>query len=476
MTNSIFMTIQELRRRFIEGSYTPVDAVQDAFSCIEEKDGDIHAFLHTYDDALDAAKEATERYKKEGDKAPSLLGMPLAVKNNILVKGKYATAASKILENYTATYDATIIERLREAGAIFVGDTNLDEFAMGGSTENSAFGPTKNPHDTSRVPGGSSGGSAAAVAMGAVPAAIGTDTGGSIRQPASYCGLVGFKPTYGAVSRYGLIAMGSSFDQAGPLTNTVSDAEIIHNVISGRDEKDATTIGNDTYPNVEEKETYTFGVPRDFLREGIDEDVQKVFDDHLKKLEAAGHKVVDISLPLFEKGLAAYYVSMPAEVSSNLARFDGMRYGLSVPGDTLLDVYENSRAEGFGDEVKRRILLGTYVLSAGYYDAYYGKAEAARELMRQELTETFSDVDMVVLPTAPTPAFTFGSQENPVAMYKQDIFTVPVNLTGVPAISIPGGTVERDGKSLPVGVQYIAPHGGDSRLFDAGKKIYDSSL
>lgn len=469
------MTITELREKFVAGTYTPTEAVQDALALIQEKDADIHAFLEVYDDALEQAAVATERYKKEGDDAPPLLGIPMAIKNNILIKGKKATAASKMLEHYTATYDATIITRLRDAGAIFIGAVNMDEFAMGGSTENSAFGPTKNPHDHTRVPGGSSGGSAAAVAAGYVPVAIGTDTGGSIRQPASYCGLVGFKPTYGAVSRYGLIAMGSSLDQAGPLTTSVADAELVHSIMAGVDPMDATTILEDTYPAVPAKDTYTIGIPRDFLGEGVDPDVMALLEQHVAMLQAAGHTVVDVSLPLFEKGLAAYYVSMPAEVSSNLARFDGMRYGLSVDGDTLLDVYEKTRAEGFGPEVKRRILLGTYVLSAGYYDAYYGKAEAARELMRQELDAVFASVDLVLVPTAPTPAFKFGAQADPVSMYKQDIFTVPVNLTGVPAISIPGGTVDRDGVALPVGVQYIAPHGGDARLFDIGKKLFDSN-
>lgn len=324
------------------------------------------------------------------------------------------------------------------------------------------------------MPGGSSGGSAAAVAMGAVSAALGTDTGGSVRQPASFCGLVGFKPTYGSVSRYGLMAMGSSFDQAGPLTTTV--AERIHAVISGVDPMDSTTIDTDTYPEIPLKEKYTIGVPKEFLGAGIDVDVLEVFNAHIAFLKEEGHTVVDIELPLFEKGLAAYYISNPAEVSSNLARYDGMRYGLSVEGESLLDVYEKTRAEGFGPEVKRRILLGTYVLSSGYYDAYYAKAEAVRDLMRAELKEVFTHVDMVLTPSAPTPAFKLGEISDPMALYKQDIFTVPVNLAGVPAISIPGGVVERDGVALPVGVQYIAPHGGDSRLFDLGKKIYDSKL
>jgi len=470
------MTIAELRKQFLTGTYTPTEAVADMLTRIHDRDGDIGAFLEVYEDVREAAAEATKRYQEEGDATPALLGVPIAIKNNILIKGKKATAASKMLENYTATYDATIITKLKAAGAIFIGATNMDEFAMGGSTENSALKTTKNPHDTTRIPGGSSGGSAAAVAGEMVPAAIGTDTGGSVRQPASYCGLVGYKPTYGAVSRFGLIAMGSSLDQAGPLTHTVADAELLHSVMAGTDENDSTTIAADTYEEVLTKDTYTFGVPRAFLETGVESEVMDAFFKHCADLEAAGHTIKDIELPLFEKGLAAYYIVMPAEVSSNLARFDGIRYGLSKAGESLLDVYEQSRAEGLGVEVKRRILLGTYVLSSGYYDAYYGKAEAVRELMRAELAAVFTGVDMVLLPTAPTPAFTFGAQTDPLSMYKQDIFTVPVNLTGVPAISLPMGTVERDGKPLPVGVQYIAPHGGDARLFDAGKKTYDSTL
>lgn len=467
-------TIAALRKRFLDGSYTPSEAVDASLTCITEKDADIHAFLDVYEESKDAAAAATKLVKEKGEDTPPLTGVPIAVKNNILVKGKRVTAASKILEHYTAPYSATIVSRLEAAGAIIVGATNMDEFAMGSSTEHSAFGPTKNPLDTSRVPGGSSGGSAAAVAMGAVPAAIGTDTGGSIRQPASYCGLVGFKPTYGAVSRYGLIAMGSSLDQAGPLTHTVADAEVIHTIMAGKDPMDATTINEDTYPHHEHKERYRVGVPKAFLGEGVDPAVQKVFADHIALLEAEGHTVEDISLPLFEKGLAAYYIVMPAEVSSNLARYDGIRYGLSEPGDTLLEVYERTRAAGFGDEVKRRILLGTYVLSAGYYDAYYGKAELVRKKMREELAEVFTKVDLISYPTAPTPAFKLGEMSDPLSLYRQDVFTVPVNLTGVPAISLPVGTVKTDGVSLPVGVQYLGPHGGDSRLFDIGKKIFDS--
>jgi aspartyl-tRNA(Asn)/glutamyl-tRNA(Gln) amidotransferase subunit A len=466
-------TIASLVRAYTEGITTPTAVVKESLATIQAKNGDLNAFLAVYDDALQAAEEATKLIGTEEGKSSPLLGVPIAVKNNILIKGKIATGASKILEHYTATYDATVIAKLRAAGAIFVGATNMDEFAMGGSTENSAFGVTKNPLDLTRVPGGSSGGSAAAVAMGAVPAAIGTDTGGSIRQPASFCGLVGFKPTYGAVSRYGLMAMGSSLDQAGPLANTVADAELLHSVMAGLDSYDATTIAEDTYPVYPNKDTYTFGVPKGFLSEGVDPDVLAAFMTHVEMLKSLGHTVVEVELPLFEQGLAAYYIVVQAEISSNLARYDGMRYGLSVPGDNLLEVYQKTRAAGFGPEVKRRILLGTYVLSSGYYDAYYGKAQRVRQMMRDELKNLFKTVDVILTPTAPTPAFKLGEQADPLAMYKQDIFTVPVNLTGVPALTFPMGTVVRDSVSLPVGVQYIAPHGADSRLFDLGRKIYD---
>jgi len=467
------LTIAELRKQYLSGEVTPTDFIKKTLAEIHVKNKDINAFLEIYDEVEEEAKKATERFVEEGEKAPPLLGIPVAIKNNILIKGRKATAASKMLESYVATYDATVITRLKEAGAILIGAANMDEFAMGGSNESSAFGVVKNPRDTTRVPGGSSGGSAAAVAMEGVPVALGTDTGGSVRQPASYCGVVGFKPTYGAVSRYGLMAMGSSLDQAGPLTSTVADAELIHSIISGLDPKDSTTIADDTYPEVTSKDTYTFGVPKHFLTEGVDPDVLKSFNEHVEMLKSLGHKIVDIELPIFEKGLAAYYIVMPAEVSSNLARYDGIRYGLSVDEGNLLDVYQKSRAAGFGKEVKRRILLGTYVLSSGYHDEYYVKAQKVRDKMRLELSDVFKKVDAIITPTAPTPAFKLGEKKDPLSMYKQDVFTVPVNLTGVPAISFPMGEVDRDDISLPVGVQYIAPHGGDARLFDVGKKLYD---
>ena len=469
-------TIGELRKELLSSEKSATALTEETLKNIKEKDQTINAFIEVYDDVKEEAKVAEETLKEKGDQSPILTGIPIAIKNNILIKGKKATASSKILANYTATYNATVVERLKNAGAILIGSTNLDEFAMGSSTESSFFGPTKNPLAISRVPGGSSGGSAAAVAMGVVPVALGTDTGGSIRQPASYCGLVGFKPTYGAVSRFGLIAMGSSLDQAGPLANTVSDAEIIHNIISGVDKFDATTIEKDTYAALPLKTSYTFGVPKSLLSDGIDADVKTAFAEHLEELKKAGHKIVDIELPMFEQGLAAYYIVMPAEVSSNLARFDGIRFGLSVDGDNLLEVYEKTRAEGFGQEVKRRILLGTYVLSSGYYDDFYRKAELVRQKMRQELKEVFTKVDFIATPTTPSPAFKFGEKSDPLTMYREDIFTVPVNLTGVPALSFPMGQVEREGVKLPIGVQYIASHGADSNLFAIGKSVYDKNL
>ena len=344
----------------------------------------------------------------------------------------------------------------------------MDEFAMGSSTEHSAYGATKNPHDMTRVPGGSSGGSAAAVAAHLCIAALGSDTGGSIRQPAALTGLVGLKPTYGAVSRSGLIAMGSSLDQIGPLTKTVEDAHILYEAIRGIDALDATTITDDLYPAHEVPNTFRIGVPRALL-EGVDVDVREVFDAMLVRFTEAGHTLVDVGLPTSAHALAAYYVIMPAEVSANLARLDGMRYGHAARGETLLDDYLLSRTEGFGEETRRRILLGTFVLSSGYIDAYYRKADAARAILRKEYTDAFQKADVVVFPTTPSPAFKFGEKTDPVSMYLEDIFTVTANLTGMPAISVPMGTVEREGTSLPVGIHFTAPHQAEGMLFAASE-------
>jgi aspartyl-tRNA(Asn)/glutamyl-tRNA(Gln) amidotransferase subunit A len=398
----------------------------------------------------------------------ALSGVATAIKDNILYKGHHASASSKILENYVAPYSSTVVERLLGAGAVIVGRTNMDEFAMGSSTENSAYKKTKNPHDLTRVPGGSSGGSAAAVAEGLVPLAFGTDTGGSVRQPAAFCGVVGFKPSYGAISRYGLIAMGSSLDQAGIITTSVQEALTAFNVVRGKDVYDSTSINIDE----EVKPVRTIGIPRALIeKEGIDFDVLENFNRTIDTLASQGYAIQDVDIKHVEKSLAIYYIVMPAEVSSNLARYDGVRYGFSAEADTLFELYSKTRGEGFGDEVRRRIMLGTYVLSSGYADAYYRKAQALRGVIREGFDTAFGAVDVIATPTTPSPAFIIGDRtSDPLAMYLADIFTVPAYITGLPAISIPAGTVKREGKALPLGLQFIAPYKKDLSLFTLGQE------
>ncbi len=467
------LSITEASKKLQAREISAVELARAYQKQIEEKNDSLNAYLEVFTDIEEQAKNA-DALIAAGEGGP-LTGIPLAIKDNILIKGRRVSAASKILEGYVATYDATVVKKLRDAGAVFLGRTNMDEFAMGGSTENSAFGPTKNPHDETRVPGGSSGGSAAAVAAGMALGALGTDTGGSVREPASFCGLVGLKPTYGAVSRSGLIAMGSSLDQAGPLTKTVADAELFFNTIRGQDTLDSTSSNQgstltqgSTRSNLKKK----IGVPRHLLKEGVDTDVLKNFEASLASLVAQGYEVVDIELPSAGLALAAYYVIMPAEVSSNMARFDGVRYGLSLPGATQWEDYAKTRGVGFGPEVRRRIMLGTYVLSSGYYDAYYGKATMARAKLSREFKDVLEMVDAIATPAAPSPAPKIGENaSNPLAMYLLDIFTVTANLTGNPAISIPMGTVEREGKTLPVGIQFTTAHGDEAGLFEIGKKL-----
>ena len=469
------LTIESAHKHLIDGDFTAVELTETYLEVISKKDKEINAYREVFADALEQAKQA-DKIIKSG-KATILTGIPFAMKDNILIEGRIAGASSKILENYVASYDATITRKLKEAGAIFIGRTNMDEFAMGSSTENSAYGTTKNPHDMSRVPGGSSGGSGAAVAMHGALAAMGTDTGGSVRLPASFCGVVGLKPTYGAVSRYGLIAMGSSLDQAGPIAKTVADTEIIFEVIKGHDRYDSTStdgpfIEKDSKTKIVKKEKLTIGVPRSFMQKGIDADVAKNFDEILKKLEKAGHKIVDITIPNIDYSLAVYYILMPAEISSNLARYDGIKYGAHKDGKDLLDDYIRTRGEFLGREVRRRIILGTYVLSTGYYDAYYGKARATQDLLKQEFLEVFKKVDAIVTPTSPTPAFKIGEKTaDPLSMYLGDIFTVTANIVGIPAISVPCGTAEREGKKLPLGFQIMAPHFREDTLFALGKAV-----
>lgn len=463
------LTIAEAARKLRAGEITACTLADATLEAIAAHEEDVHAFLEVYDDVRAQAEEADARIAA-GD-APVLTGIPIAVKDNILIKDRKVSAASKMLEGYVAPYDATAIAKLKETGAIFVGRTNMDEFAMGGSTENSAFGSTRNPHDRSRVAGGSSGGSAAAVAAGEVIAALGSDTGGSVRQPASYCGVVGLKPTYGSISRHGLIAMGSSLDVIGPLTRTVEDAELLFSIMRGRDPLDSTSIAPETYAPKETAARMKIGVPRAFCSEGVDAGVRARFEATLEMLAQKGHEIVDIALPNIAYSLPAYYIVMPAEVSSNLARFDGVKYGLHVDGGSRAEDVKATRGAGFGPEVRRRILLGTYVLSAGYYDAYYGKATAVRELIRSDFSAAFAQVDAIATPTTPRPAFRSGEKSDPVSMYLEDIFTVSANLTGAPAISVPMGTVAQDGKELPVGFQLIAPHGAEKLLCTIGRAV-----
>lgn len=437
----------------------------------QARNGELNAYLEVFEADEEAIARAQERIDREGDAAPLLCGIPLAMKDNILIEGRVASAASKMLANYRATYDATVTRKLKEAGALFLGRTNMDEFAMGSSTEHSAYGPARNPIDPSRVPGGSSGGSSAAVAGHMALGGLGTDTGGSIRQPAAHTGLVGLKPTYGAISRSGLIALGSSLDQAGPLAKTVADAKAIFDTLKGQDPLDATTISDTTYPVAETGASLRIGVPRHLLEEGLDADVRERFDETLKKLEALGHTLVDVSLPTSGYALPAYYVIMPAEASTNLARFDGIRYGLAERGKTLLEDYVQSKTAGFGAETVRRILLGTFVLSSGYIDAYYRKAEGARAVLRREYDTAFESCDVIAFPTTPSPAFKFGEKSDPVSMYLEDVFTVTADLTGMPALSVPMGTVERDGVALPVGMHFTAALGADDLLFRIGADV-----
>ena len=462
-------TVVSAREALKKGEITSRDLVEASLKAIEEKDNELHAFLEVFDDCLEQA-DFRDKQIKNGEDLP-LLGIPVALKDNILVEGKRASAASKILEGFVAPVDATAVKNLKDAGAVIIGRTNMDEFAMGGSTENSAFGPSKNPFDTTRVPGGSSGGSAVAVAAGMVLASYGSDTGGSIRQPAAYCGIVGMKPTYGRVSRSGLMAMASSLDQIGPFAKTVEDAEILYQAVRGLDPMDSTTISDETYPKAKNF-SRTVGVPRAFLlSEGVGAITKDNFEKAVEKFKSLGYEVKDIELPHIHYSLAVYYILVPAEVSSNLARFDGVKYGIHVEGASGIDDYFKTRAAGFGPEVRRRIILGTYVLSSGYYDAYYGSALKVKELITSEVREAFKDVDIILTPTTPTPAFKFGEKSSPLDMYLADIFTVPSNITGCPSISVPFGTEVKDGVDLPLGVEFMADLGREDHLFEAAKEF-----
>ena len=461
-------TAAEVARTVRTGERSARDVVEEHLAAIEAGNSRLHAFQHVMAAEARAAADDVDRRVAAGEDPGPLAGVPVALKDNLCTRGVPTTCSSRILEGWRPPYDATVVSRLRRAGAVAVGKTNLDEFAMGSSTENSAFGPTCNPHDPSRVPGGSSGGSAAAVAAGFTPLGLGSDTGGSIRQPAALCGVVGAKPTYGRVSRYGLVAFASSLDQIGPLASTVEDAALLLEVIAGHDPLDSTSVP-ETSPSLvadlgEGVEGLRVGVARELV-EGADADVVARVEEAARALEKDGAVVDDASVPAAVYGLSAYYLIAPAEASSNLARYDGVRYGLRVDADDITAMYGATRAAGFGPEVKRRIMLGTYALSAGYYDAYYGQAQRVRTLIIRDFAAAYAEHDILLGATSPTTAFPIGAKtENPLTMYLSDVFTIPSNLAGHPAISVPYGTGD-DG--LPVGVQLLAPALAEPLLFRA---------
>ncbi|UYO98498.1 Asp-tRNA(Asn)/Glu-tRNA(Gln) amidotransferase subunit GatA [Microbacterium sp. M28] len=481
MSDIIRWTAAELADKLTSGEVSSREATQAHLDRIAAVDGDVHAFLHVNDGAL-AAADAIDAARAAGERLHPLAGVPLAIKDVLVTTDQPTTSGSKILEGYLSPYDATVVARSRAAGLVPLGKTNMDEFAMGSSTEHSAYGPTRNPWDLDRIPGGSGGGSAAAVAAFEAPLALGSDTGGSIRQPAHVTGTVGIKPTYGGVSRYGAIALASSLDQVGPVTRTVLDAGLLHDVIGGHDPKDSTSL-TDAWPSFADAaregargdvlKGLKVGVIKELPDSGFQPGVAASFRESLALLEANGAEIVEISTPHFEYGVAAYYLILPAEASSNLAKFDSVRFGLRVTpegGATVEDVMSATREAGFGDEVKRRIILGTYALSAGYYDAYYGSAQKVRTLIQQDFANAFADVDVIATPSAPTTAFKIGERiDDPLQMYLNDVTTIPANLAGVPGISIPSGLAAEDG--LPVGIQFLAPAHEDARLYRVGAAL-----
>lgn len=448
------------------GETTSTDVTEAYLAHIQEANPRLNAFITVLEDEARASAHHADERRLRGESVGSFDGVPLAIKDNICMQDTRTTAGSKILASYSAPRDATVTARLKRAGMVILGKTNMDEFAMGSSTERSAFGPTLNPLDEARVPGGSSGGSAAAVAADLTPAALGSDTGGSIRQPAAFCGLVGFKPTYGTVSRSGLIAMASSFDQIGPMTKTVEDAALLFDVLRGADPADLTTSMTAISPFLKNAslQGVRIGLPRQaWSAPGVSPSVRFATEQAIEAMKALGAEVKEVDLPYADEALAVYYVLVPAEISANLSRFDGMRYGDRRPGETLAEVYAASRGAGLGDEVRRRILLGTYTLSKGYVDAYYRQARRVRRLIANAYDELFNEVDLLVTPTTPSTAFKIGEKMNdPLAMYLEDVFTVGINVAGVPAISIPCGREE--GTNLPIGIQLIGRRFDDGRL------------
>ena len=463
------LTAHQIHNLLVKKEISCQEIIRETFETIEEKEKDIHAYisLREQEKVLLEAKTVDEKVKN-GEKLLPLEGIPIAIKDNICISGEKTTCASKILENFISPYDATVIKKLKENGLIFIGKTNMDEFAFGSSTENSYFGPTHNPHNLKRVPGGSSGGSAAAVAANETSLALGSDTGGSIRQPASFCGVVGLKPTYGRVSRFGLVAFASSLDQIGPFTKDITDSASLLNAIAGYDHLDSTSV-NKPLPDytkslIPEVKGIKIGIPREYFISGIEREVEDNVKKNIKLLEDGGAQLKEISLPHTEYGIATYYIIATAEASANLARFDGIRYGYrSKNSGTLAQLYENSRAEGFGAEAKRRIMLGTYVLSAGYYDAYYRKGQRVRTLIKDDFDHAFKEVDAILTPTSPTTAFGIGEKiDDPLKMHLADIFTVSANLACIPGMSIPCGFSQ---ENLPIGLQILAPAFCEEKIF-----------
>ncbi|SMD01896.1 Asp-tRNA(Asn)/Glu-tRNA(Gln) amidotransferase subunit GatA [Lentzea albidocapillata] len=476
MTNDlIHATAAELAAKIHSGEVSSVEVTQAHLDRIAETDGKVHAFLHVDTEGALAQARRVDEAVKAGEQVSPLAGVPLALKDVMTTEGVPTTVGSKILEGWIPPYDATVTRRLKEAGVVILGKTNMDEFAMGSSTENSAYGPTHNPWDLDRIPGGSGGGSSAALAALQAPLAIGTDTGGSIRQPGAVTGTVGVKPTYGGVSRYGLVAFSSSLDQAGPCARTVLDAALLHEVIAGYDHMDSTSINAPVPPVVAaareglsgDLSGLRIGVVTQFTGEGYQQGVLRSFEAAVSQLKELGAEIADVSCPSFDYALPAYYLIAPSECSSNLARFDAMRYGLRVGDDgtrSTEEVMSLTREAGFGAEVKRRIMIGTYALSSGYYDAYYGSAQKVRTLITQDFAKAFEKFDVLISPTTPTTAFKIGERANdPMAMYKADLCTIPANLAGTPAMSVPSGLSDEDG--MPVGLQIMAPALQDHRMY-----------
>jgi len=464
------LTVHELKEKMQKGELTITQVIKAYVNRIEEKEKDVQAFINTLEkDALNKAKELEEKLES-GEIKGEYVGIPVGIKDNICTKGIKTTCASKMLENFVAPYNATVVEKLKNEGLIILGKLNMDEFAMGASTEYSAFKKTRNPWNLNTVPGGSSGGSAAAVASGMLPWALGSDTGGSIRQPASFCGVVGLKPTYGLISRYGLVAFASSLDQIGPITKDVEDAAILLNMITGHDEKDTTSENRKkvdyTLSLKNDIKGLKIGIPKEYFGDGINSEVREKLEQAIQKYKELGAEVEEFSLSIADYALATYYIIACAEASSNLGRFDGIRYGYRTQNYTnLKDIYRNSRSEGFGAEVKRRIILGTYVLSSGYYDAYYKKAQQVRTLVKKEFDSAFEKYDLLLTPTSPNVAFEIGTKSNnPLEMYLADICTVSVNIAGLPGISVPCGV---NSEGMPIGMQLIGPKFGEEVLINA---------